>query len=95
MAGKKRSAASGLTSVVGGMLVGLDEQLLRATPRAEILVKRGDPIRGTSSEGGTLHVTLPDAPVRLPPDPSSGHASDEPAVPNPAVAEAGTELPTP
>ncbi len=75
MAGKKRSAASGLTSVVGGMLVGLDEQLLRATPRAEILVKRGDPIRGTSSEGGTLHVTLPDAPVRLPHDPSSGHAS--------------------
>ncbi len=66
MVKKRGSVASGLTSVVGGMLVGLDEQLLRSTPRAEVLVKRGDTIRGLSAEGGTLTVVLPDAPVNLP-----------------------------
>lgn len=65
MAKKRGSLASGLTSVVGGMLVGLDEQLLRSTPRAEVLVKRGDTIRGLSAEGGTLTVGLPDDPVNL------------------------------
>ena len=71
MAKKRGSAASGLTSVVGGMLVGLDEQLLRSTPRAEILVERGKTIRGISAEGGTLSVGLPDDPVVLPE--SHGH----------------------
>jgi hypothetical protein len=60
------SGMSGLTTVVGGMLVGLDEQLLRATPRVEVLVKRGQTVRGTSSQGGTLLVGLPDDPIELP-----------------------------
>ena len=56
-----------MTSVVGGFLVGLDEQLLRSTPRAEILVKRGATVRGLSAQGGTLEIGLPDEPVELPP----------------------------
>ena len=63
MAAKRGSLGSGLTSVVGGMLVGLDEQLLRSTPRAEVLVERGKTVRGLSAQGGTLLVGLPDDPV--------------------------------
>ena len=63
MAAKRGSLGSGLTSVVGGMLVGLDEQLLRSTPRAEILVERGKTVRGLSAQGGTLLVGMPDDPV--------------------------------
>jgi hypothetical protein len=48
------------------MLVGLDEQLLRSTPRVEILVKRGKTVRGTSSAGGDLLIGLPDDPIELP-----------------------------
>ncbi len=65
MARKKSSLSGSLTSVVGGMLVGFDEQVLRATPRAEILVKRGKAVRGLSSQGGTLSVGLPDDPILL------------------------------
>src|SRR4051812_43394537 len=65
VAKKKGSIGSALTSVVGGALVGLDEQLLRSTPRAEILVKRGNTVRGTSAQGGTLLVGLPDDPILL------------------------------
>jgi hypothetical protein len=52
--------------VIGGALVGLDEQLLRSTPRAEILVKRGTTVRGLSAQGGTLEVGLPEDPVEIP-----------------------------
>lgn len=62
---KRTSATSALTSVVGGILVGLDEQLLRSTPRIEVLVKRGATVRGLSAEGGTLLVGLPDDPITL------------------------------
>jgi hypothetical protein len=50
------------------MLVGLDEQLLRSTPRVEVLVKRGQVARGTSSAGGNLVIGLPDDVVALPGD---------------------------
>jgi len=63
VAAKRGALGSGLTSVVGGMLVGLDEQLLRSTPRAEVLVERGKTLRGLSAQGGTLLVGLPDDPV--------------------------------
>lgn len=63
---KRGSLSSSLTTVVGGMLVGLDEQLLRATPRAEILVERGKALRGLSAEGGTLEIGLPDGRVLVP-----------------------------
>jgi hypothetical protein len=52
------------------MLVGLDEQLLRSQPRAEILVKRGSQLRIERDAGGDLIVALPDPLVR-PDDPSS------------------------
>jgi hypothetical protein len=60
-----RGTTAGLTNVVGGMLVALDEQLLRSTPRAEVLVKRGTAIRGLSAAGGTLLVGLPEDPIDL------------------------------
>ena len=50
------------------MLIGLDEQLLRATPRVEVLVKRGQVVRGTSAAGGDLLIGLPDDAVPLPVD---------------------------
>jgi hypothetical protein len=78
---KRRGArGTGLTSVVGGMLVGLDEQLLRATPRAEILVKRGQSLRGLSAQGGTLEIGLPDDPIVL-------DAPDDPVGPDPTSSD--------
>jgi hypothetical protein len=65
VAPRKKSSLASLTNVVGGMLVGFDEQVLRSTPRAEILVKRGKTVRGLSAQGGTLSVGLPDDPVEL------------------------------
>ncbi len=53
------------------MLVGLDEQLLRSTPRAEVLVKRGQSVRRLSSTGGVLTVDLPGDPIVLSNDPDS------------------------
>jgi hypothetical protein len=48
------------------MLVGLDEQLLRGQPRAEILVKRGTQLRIERDAGGELILDLPEPLV--PPD---------------------------
>lgn len=56
---RRPSAAAGLTNAIGGMLVGLDEQLLRGQPRAEVLVKRGTQLR-SERDGATLIVELPD-----------------------------------
>jgi hypothetical protein len=42
------------------MLVGLDEQLLRNQPRAEILVKRGTQLRIERDGGGELILDLPE-----------------------------------
>lgn len=42
------------------MLVGLDEQLLRSQPRAEVLVKRGTQLRIERDAGGELIVEMPD-----------------------------------
>ena len=73
---KRRGArGTGLTSVVGGMLVGLDEQLLLATPRAEVLVKRGQALRGLSAQGGTLEIGPPDDPIVL--ETAGGHVGSE------------------
>jgi len=41
------------------MLVGLDEQLLRSQPRAEILVKRGTQLRIERDSGGELVLEMP------------------------------------
>ncbi len=61
------------------MLIGLDEQLLRSVPRVEILVKRGQVVRGTSAAGGDLLIGLPDDAVPLPGDvdPTSPPVGDD------------------
>ena len=46
--------------MIGGVLVGLDEQLLRSQPRAEILVKRGTQLRIERDAGGELVVEIPE-----------------------------------
>ena len=53
------------------MLVGFDEQVMRSTPRAEILVKRGTQLRGERAGGGDLILELPDPIAR----PTDGDAS--------------------
>jgi hypothetical protein len=62
---------------VGGTLIGLDEQLLRATPRVELLVNRGKTVRGLSAQGGSLLVHLPGDPIVLGGGPS-GQPADPP-----------------
>ena len=79
MARRRRSVASGLTSIVGGIIVGFDEQVLRSLPRAEVLVQRGQTVRGLSAQGGTLLVGLPDDPVLLAGDPPGDAAEESPA----------------
>ena len=57
---KPKPGAAGLTNAIGGMLVGLDEQLLRSQPRAEILVKRGTQLRIERDAGGELVLEMPE-----------------------------------
>jgi hypothetical protein len=62
----RRPKAAGITHAIGGMLVGFDEQIMRSTPRAEILVKRGTQLRGERAGGGDLILELPeDRAVRI------------------------------
>jgi len=63
------------------MLVGFDEQVMRATPRAEVLVKRGTQLRGEAAGGGSLIVDLPNS------------AGDPPAADEPTTPGVYTELP--
>ena len=52
------------------MLVGFDEQIMRSTPRAEILVKQGTQLRGERAGGGDLILDLPeDTAVRIAAEP--------------------------
>ena len=71
---KKSGAAAGLTNAIGGMLVGLDEQLLRAQPRIEVLVKRRsrDQLRGERDAAGELVIELPVRSAEDPEPPSEG-----------------------
>ena len=73
MIGRKRpGAAAGLTNAIGGMLVGLDEQLLRSQPRIEVLVKRGTASRGERDAAGELVIELPSQPDESPAPASEG-----------------------
>jgi hypothetical protein len=65
MAQRKKPLAPGLTQAIGGALVGVDQQIFRATPRVEERFKQRDEVSLATSEGGTLVVGLPDA-VELP-----------------------------
>jgi hypothetical protein len=54
--------------MIGRMLVGLDEQLMRSEPRAEILVKRSTQLRLEGDAAGDLVIHLPAAgPLGKPP----------------------------
>jgi hypothetical protein len=50
---------------IGGIVVGLDQQIFRTTPPANELVAKGTPLRAVAAEGGgTITVGLPDdAPI--------------------------------
>jgi hypothetical protein len=80
MTKRKKPLAAGLTQAIGGLLVGFDEQVFRATPRVEERYKRRDEVSLAAAEGGTLVVGLPDdtppidpgpAPTTPPPRPRS------------------------
>ena len=70
------------------MLVGLDEQLMRGQPRAEILVKRGTQLRIERDAGGELVLDLPgDEPaVQAPDEPAMDKAEQAPASEEPRPA---------
>lgn len=63
--GKKQPLAPGLTQAIGGMLVGVDQQIFRGTPRVEERFKQRDEVSLATSEGGMLVVGMPDD-VELP-----------------------------
>jgi hypothetical protein len=60
--GKRRRQPLGQS--IGGMLVGFESQVLRSTPPAHELVRKGEAVRGvTGQDGSSLTVELlPDAP---------------------------------
>jgi len=64
---RRRAPSPGLASAVGGILVGFDYQVFRATKPPAELVEAGKPVRGLSGEDGDL-VDI-DAPTV---EPSSG-----------------------
>jgi hypothetical protein len=56
----KRRAPIGQT--LGGILAGIDQQILRSTPPPHELVRKGEALRGvTGQDGSDLAITLPDA----------------------------------
>ena len=58
---KKKGQPIGQT--IGGILVGFDQQIFRATPPVNELVAKGTPLRAVAaSGGGTLTVGMPDDP---------------------------------
>ena len=52
-------------------MVGFEEQVFKALPRVEDLVRRGQDVRGLAADGSGLTVEFPDAEVVLP-APSTG-----------------------
>ena len=60
MATPKKPSAAGLTQAIGGMLVGVDQQIFRAMPRVEERFKQRDEVSMVASEEGALIVTLPE-----------------------------------
>jgi hypothetical protein len=60
MAKRKQPLGAALTQAIGGALVGVDQQIFRATPRVEERFKHRDEVSLVASDGGTLVVELPD-----------------------------------
>ncbi len=58
---RRRPLQGGLGDTIGGVIVGFDYQVFRATKPSAILVESAKPVRGLSGEGGaTLSVGFPD-----------------------------------
>ncbi|HEX2755728.1 MAG TPA: hypothetical protein VHM48_09705 [Candidatus Limnocylindrales bacterium] len=51
---RRRRAQGGLGDTIGGVIVGFDYQVFRATKPPAILVESAKPVRGLSGEGGTM-----------------------------------------
>jgi hypothetical protein len=59
MAKKKRGAAAGMTSAIGGALVDLEQRLFRGEPRVEERHQRRDEATLTAADDGSLVLRLP------------------------------------
>ena len=60
---QKKKGAS-VAQSIGGMIVGLDQQIFRTTPPTNELVAKGDPLAAVAaSGGGTLRVGMPGDPA--------------------------------
>jgi len=70
---RRRARTPGLASTVGGILVGFDYQVFRATKPPAELVEAAKPVRGLSGEGGEL------VDIDAPPLERSSGGGDSPA----------------
>jgi len=70
---RRRGRSPGLASTVGGILVGFDYQVFRATKPPAELVEAAKPVRGLSGEGGEL------VDIDAPPVEASSGDGDSPA----------------
>jgi len=78
---RRRTALPG--SSIGGVLVGFDYQVFRASKPPAELVEKAAPIRGIAGEGGTmLSIEFPDeVPLGSRPEPGAPPAATEPVEP--------------
>jgi hypothetical protein len=71
-----------ISQTIGGILAGIDQQILRWTPPPHELVRKGEAVRGvTGDDGSNLAIVLPEAlPARgeAPPEAEPPVSSDGP-----------------
>jgi hypothetical protein len=56
----RKPKRKGTGEALGGILVGLDQQIFRNLPPPHELVLKATPVRGLSGEGGDLEITFPE-----------------------------------
>jgi hypothetical protein len=83
----RKPKRKGTGEALGGIIVGLDQQIFRNMPPPHELVLKAAPVRGLSGAGGDLEITFPEDPSA---EPGIGSASadgeaepDDQLVPNP------------
>jgi hypothetical protein len=79
----KRGRSGSATTTIGGAMAGFEEQVFKALPRIEELVRRGQDVRGLAADGSGLSVGFPpdEAPGEVPdasPEPPARPAPPEP-----------------